>query len=143
MVTALGTFLQKLDEKGRIVLPSKARAELSEGGYLTRGQTHCVYLFSERQFQAYRDQMREQVPEGMPAAAFNRLLFASVVSITPDKTNRVSIPEPLRQYARLERDLAVLGLEDRMEIWDAQSWQDYQAKYERQFSDLFGDERDG
>jgi MraZ protein len=136
MVAALGTFWQKLDEKGRLILPAKARAELAGGTYLTRGQGNCVFLFSEAQFEAYRAERALTTPPGMPAIAFDRIFFSSVVAQEPDKQGRITISQDLRDYAHLDRDLAVIGLAHRMEIWDAAAWNQYLAAYEAEFSQL-------
>jgi MraZ protein len=131
---AWGASFVKLDEKGRVILPSKARASLSQGTYLTRGQDRCVYLFSRPQFDAYRDKIRAAAPENMPAVAFDRVFFSSVVVQDMDKQGRITVPAILRDYASLERELAVLGLEDRMEIWDLGHWQSYLDQYLDPFS---------
>ncbi|MDR3202939.1 MAG: division/cell wall cluster transcriptional repressor MraZ [Bifidobacteriaceae bacterium] len=136
MVAAFGTFWQKLDEKGRIILPAKSRAELAGGTYLARGQDRCLFLFSAAQFDAYRGEMAADAPPGMPALAFDRIFFSSVVGQEPDKQGRITLPPDLRDYAGLERDLAVIGLEKRLEIWDAARWNSYLDQYVGDFSGL-------
>jgi MraZ protein len=136
MAAALGTFWQKLDDKGRIILPAKARAELAGGTYLTRGQDRCLFLFSSDQFDAHRSDTAAAAPPGMPALAFDRVFFSSVVAQDPDKQGRITIPGELREYAGLDRDLAVIGLEKRMEIWDADRWNAYLDAYVADFSSL-------
>jgi MraZ protein len=136
MVAALGTFLLKLDDKNRIILPAKARVDLAPGTYLTRGQDRCVFLFSEQQFADYRQEMADQAPPGMPAMAFDRVFFSSVVPQNLDKQGRLTIPSDLRDYAGLDRELAVIGLEKRMEIWDAAAWTAYLDQYIAEFSAL-------
>jgi MraZ protein len=136
MVAAFGTFRQKLDDKGRIILPAKARADLAAGTFLTAGQDRCVFLFSQSQFDAYRAAKAQDSPPGMPAMAFDRVLFSSVVTQEVDKQGRITIPPDLRSYAGLDRDLAVIGLESRMEIWDAEAWTAYLAQYEQEFASL-------
>jgi MraZ protein len=136
MVAALGTFMQKLDDKGRLILPAKARPDLADGAYLTRGQGNCLFLFSTSQFDAYRDLMARNAPVGMPAMAFDRVFFSSVVRGELDKQGRITIPAELRKYAGLARDLAIIGLARRMEIWDATRWNEYLETYEADFSAL-------
>jgi MraZ protein len=131
-----GTFFVKLDEKGRIVMPAKARSELIDGAYLTSGQDRCLFLFTESQFTAYRDQMALNAPPGMPALAFDRVFFSSVVAGSVDKQGRLAIPPKLRDYAGLDRELAVIGLATRMEIWNAETWQTYLDYHEADYSAL-------
>jgi MraZ protein len=134
---AFGHSSNKLDEKGRVILPPRARAALATGAYLTRGHDNCVYLFSKPQFDDNRERNRANTPPGMPAIAFERIFYSSVVTADVDKQGRVTIPPLLRQYADLSRDLVIIGLEDRMEIWDAARWQSYLDEYVDQYAQLY------
>jgi MraZ protein len=131
---AWGASFVKLDEKARVIVPAKARAGLAGGVYLTRGGKDCIYLFSREQFDAYRDKVREAMPKDMPAIAFDRLFYSSVVTQEMDKQGRITIPTALKDYASLDRDLAVFPLGDRIEIWAAAHWQEYVDQYEEQYS---------
>ncbi|MDR2379969.1 MAG: cell division/cell wall cluster transcriptional repressor MraZ, partial [Bifidobacteriaceae bacterium] len=123
MSEAWGGFSVKLDDKHRVIVPPKARPALEIGGtYLTRGQDRCIALFSRPQFDEYREKIRLSVPADMPAVAFDRLFFNSVVTQDMDKQGRVTIPLKLREYASLDRDLMVTLLDNRIEIWDAGKW---------------------
>jgi MraZ protein len=133
---AWGASFVKLDDKNRVILPPKVRAALADGTYLTRGQDECVFLFSRPQFDAHRERYRAQAPAGMPAMAFDRIFYSSVVVQDIDKQGRISIPQMLREYAGLTRDLAVIAMEERMEIWDAGRWQAYLDQYLEQYSQL-------
>jgi MraZ protein len=95
-----------------------------------------VFLFSQEQFELYREHNREQAPPGMPPMAFDRVFFSSVVTQDIDKQGRITVPPSLRAYAGLDRELAVIGLEERMEIWDAAKWQAYLDQYVAQFASL-------
>ncbi|MDR1799765.1 MAG: cell division/cell wall cluster transcriptional repressor MraZ [Bifidobacteriaceae bacterium] len=136
MSEAYGEQFIKLDEKGRIILPSKARPAMADGVYLTRGQSQCIYLFSKPQFEAHRQYNREHAPAGMPAIAFDRIFYSSVVNQDMDKQGRITVPPAQRQNAGLERDLAVIGLEERIEIWDAAAWRAYLDQYTAQYAAL-------
>ncbi|MDR2374529.1 MAG: division/cell wall cluster transcriptional repressor MraZ [Bifidobacteriaceae bacterium] len=133
---ALGESLIKLDDKGRIILPAKARGALTDGVYLTRGQGECVFLFSEAQFDLYTEQNRAAAPPGMPAIAFDRVFYSGVVVQDMDKQGRVLVPPNLREYAGLSRDVAVIGLKQRLELWDAARWRAYLNDYTPQYSEL-------
>ena len=138
MNEAFGSFPVKLDEKSRLILPAKARAQWAEGTFLVKGQDQCLHLFSKDQFDRRRELIREETPEGIPALAFDRVFFSSLVSQTPDKQGRITIPSALRQYASLDRDVVMVGLEGRMEIWDVIVWQEYLDTYAKQFASLKG-----
>jgi MraZ protein len=131
----LGTYAPKLDEKGRVILPAKFRDELAGGVVVTRGQDRCLYVFSTREFELVHDKIRQAPISSRQARDYQRLFLSGASAETPDKQNRVTIPAPLRSYAGLERDLMVVGVGSRAEIWDAETWNDYLTKQEAAFSD--------
>ncbi|MCI2958834.1 division/cell wall cluster transcriptional repressor MraZ [Agromyces atrinae] len=130
----LGTYEPKLDEKGRIILPAKFRDELSNGLVLTRGQEHCIYVFSAREFEDLHDKIRQAPVTSKQARDYMRVFLSGATAETPDKQNRVTIPASLRSYAGLDRDLAVIGAGSRVEIWSQTSWQDYLTEQEAAFA---------
>lgn len=131
----LGTYSPKLDEKGRVILPARFREELSSGVVVTRGQERCLYVFSGREFEAMHEKIRQAPVTSKQARDFLRVFLSGASSETPDKQNRVTIPAPLRAYAGLDRDLAVIGAGNRAEIWDAGAWDRYLEEQENVFSD--------
>ena len=117
----LGTYTPRLDEKSRLILPAKFRDELSDGLVLTRGQERCVYVFSMEEFQRVHNQMREAPLSSRQARDYIRVFLSGASDETPDKQGRITIPAPLREYAGLDRDVAVVALA-RAEIWDQAAW---------------------
>jgi MraZ protein len=130
----LGTHAPKLDDKGRIILPAKFRDELASGLVLTRGQEHCVYVFSQREFEALHEKIRQAPVTSKQARDYLRVFLSGASAEVPDKQNRVTIPSALRSYAGLDRDLVVIGAGSRAEIWDAQAWETYLAEQEAAFA---------
>lgn len=131
----LGTYNPKLDDKGRIILPAKFRDELAQGMVMTRGQEHCVYVFSQREFESLHDKIREAPVTSKQARDYLRVFLSGASAETADKQNRVTIPPALRSYAGLDRDLVVIGAGSRAEIWDAEAWETYLAEQEAAFAD--------
>jgi MraZ protein len=132
----LGSYEIKLDDKGRLLLPAKSRDVLENGTYITRGQDRCLFLFSNSQFKHYKEQIKEYAPPNIPAMAFDRVLFSSVINQNLDKQGRITVSQALREYAELKRNIAVVGLENRIEIWDSDNWNKYLKLYEDGFSGL-------
>ena len=130
----LGTYAPKLDDKGRIILPAKFRDELASGLVLTRGQEHCVYVFSQREFESLHEKIRQAPVTSKQARDYLRVFLSGASAEVPDKQNRVTIPASLRTYAGLDRDLVVIGAGSRAEIWDAQAWETYLAEQEAAFA---------
>jgi MraZ protein len=131
-----GTYTPRLDDKGRLFLPAKFRDELSEGLVVTRGQERCLYVWSMEEFTKLTERLRETSVTSRSARNYVRMFFAGASDETPDKQGRITVPPMLRGYASLERDCVVIGAMNRIEIWDAASWQTYSDEQEQAFADL-------
>lgn len=130
----LGTHEPRLDEKGRLILPARYRDELSAGLVLTRGQERCVYVFPMREFERLHEQLRATPVTARSARNHLRMFLSGATDDVPDKQGRVTIPAPLRQYAGLDREVAVIGAGSRVEIWDAAAWHAFVAEQEDEYS---------
>jgi MraZ protein len=135
-VVFLGTYTPRLDDKGRLFLPAKFRDELAEGLVMTKGQERCLYVFSRAEFERLTERLREAPLSAKNARDYSRVFFASANDDVPDKQGRVTVPQPLRDYAGLNRECVVIGANTRLEIWDAQAWESYLAASEDEFSSL-------
>jgi MraZ protein len=132
----LGTYSPRLDDKGRLFLPAKFRDELAGGLVVTKGQERCLYVFSGGEFARLTERLREAPLTAKGARDYSRVFFASAHDDVPDKQGRVTVPQPLRDYAGLSRDCVVIGANTRVEIWAADAWADYLAGQEEHFSSL-------
>ena len=131
-----GTYTPRLDDKGRLFLPAKFRDELAEGLVVTRGQERCLYVWSMEEFTKLTERLRDTSVTNKSARDYVRMFFAGASDETPDKQGRITVPPMLRGYASLERDCIVIGAMNRIEIWDAASWQTYSDQQEQAFADL-------
>lgn len=132
----LGTHTPKLDEKGRVILPAKFRDELQAGLVVTRGQENCLYVFSAAEFAAVHDKIRQAPVTSIEARNYLRVFLSGASDELPDKQGRVTIPAALRQYADLSKELVVIGVGSRAEIWNATAWNEYLAKQETEFANV-------
>lgn len=132
----LGTFTPRLDDKGRLILPAKFRARLQPGLVMTRGQERCLFLLPVDEFGRMYDKLRQAPVTSREARDYQRVFLAGASDELPDKQGRVSIPAPLRAYAGLDRDVAVVGMGTRVEVWDARAWESYLAEKEDAYSDV-------
>jgi len=130
----LGTHTPKLDDKGRIFLPAKFREELAAGVVVTRGQERCLYVFSKSEFASVHEKIRQAPVTSEEARKYLRLFLSGASDDTPDKQGRVLVPQLLREYAGLHKDLVIIGVGSRAEIWDATSWQEYLSSNEEKFA---------
>ena len=132
----LGTHAPKLDEKGRVILPAKFRDELQGGLVVTRGQDRCLFVFSTAEFALVHDKIRQAPVTSAEARNYLRVFLSGASDEQPDKQGRITIPAALRDYAGLGKDLVVIGVGTRAEIWDATAWNDYLAKQENSFANV-------
>ena len=123
----VGTFEHSLDGKGRVVLPSQFRNELAGRGFIAQYQ-QCLGLWTREGFDEVANRLREKVREGLAPQNAVRALAANAVQVEPDAQGRILIPQRLREYAGLDRDVAVIGALDRIEIWDAARWRTLSAE---------------
>ncbi|MFY9262782.1 MAG: division/cell wall cluster transcriptional repressor MraZ [Actinomycetaceae bacterium] len=131
----LGTYEPRLDDKGRLILPAKYRDQLTDGLVITRGQEHCLYVFPMVEFENILARLRQAPITSKDARSYTRVFLSGANDQTPDKQGRITIPALLREYAGLERDLAVIGSGSHIEIWDMDSWNAYLSANEQDFAD--------
>ena len=132
----LGTHTPKLDEKGRLFLPAKFRDEMREGLVITRGQERALDIRTRADFAVFTEKFKNASQTDAGTRAYGRMLFALATEQVPDKQGRVTITPELRQYAGLERDAVVIGVYDRIEVWEPRSWTAYTADQEQAFANL-------
>lgn len=130
----LGTYTPRLDEKGRLILPAKFRPQLAQGLVMTRGQERCLFLLPVEEFRRMHDQIRQAPVTSKQARDYLRVLLSGASDEVPDKQGRISIPQILRSYAGLDRDVAVIGTGTRVEIWDLAAWESYLALQESEYA---------
>ena len=136
----MGTYRPKLDEKGRLFLPAKFRAALAEGVVVTQGQENCLYVWPPAVFDREIGAGMDRPLSSRAGRSLARMFFAGARGLTPDKQGRIGVPAPLREYAGLEKDVVVIGVRDRLEIWDPARWEEYQAAESERFAALDDDD---
>ncbi len=112
----LGTSDHNLDSKGRVILPSEFRAEIGASFYITMGFNRCLQVMSEAEFDRLRSQIR-QLPADK-ALSLQYLLISPAKSVSPNAQGRIQIPQKLREDAGLCGEVTVVGMDNRIEIWD-------------------------
>lgn len=117
-----GEYKHSLDSKGRLFIPARFREELGESFFITKGLDNCIAVYSEESWNAIEEKTR-----ALPLSKsrnLQRMLFASAVKCELDSQGRILIPAKLREYAGLLKDVLVIGVSSRAEIWDAMRWKE-------------------
>ena len=132
----LGEFEHSLDDKGRLAIPAKFRPELGQGLVLTRGLDRCLFAWPMAEWQIVADKLGRLSLMHAEARRLQRLLFAGAVDIQLDRLGRVLVPAFLRGYAGLQDAVVVVGVLNRIEIWDRGLWAEERTAAETQSAEL-------
>jgi MraZ protein len=126
----IGEYKHSIDEKGRMAIPAKFRPDLSHAAVVTRGLDHCLYVFTQGEWEAMAQKIKSLPMTNANARAFQRLMLAGATEVEFDAQGRVLLPEYLRTYAGLKKQAVVAGVYSRLEIWDEDAWNAYKEKTE-------------
>lgn len=132
----IGEYQHVLDEKGRLAIPLKFRSDLSKGAIVTRGLDNCLFLFGAEEWTKLAAKITSLPISAANARAFSRLMLAGAMDVDIDKQGRIIIPDYLRQFASIKKNVVVAGLYSRIEIWDAEVWEQYKLKTEENSADI-------
>ena len=120
----MGEHSHNIDEKGRVIMPAKFREQLGDNFVLTKGLDGCLFVYPMSEWEEIQKRFRETSLASKDARTFSRFFFGSATEVEIDKQGRVNIPAPLRSYAQLKKDVTLVGVLDRIEIWDTESWEE-------------------
>jgi MraZ protein len=125
-----GTHSRTLDDKHRMVLPKRVREQLEdpETLFVTPGPDQCLWLYTQAGLEQLAAKLDQAPATDAEARVFRRLYFAQTEAVDMDRTGRILIPERLVQFAGLRHEVALIGVRDHLELWDAQRWQRYLAE---------------
>ena len=135
-----GEYEHSIDKKGRLIVPSKFRESFKEYDieklYITRGLDKCLFMFTENEWKSQEAKFKSVSFTKSEARKFNRMYFAGAIQIECDKQGRILIPKYLKDYAGIRRDVMIIGVSNRIEIWAKESWQDYYNNSKESFEDI-------
>ncbi len=126
----IGEYTHSVDDKGRVSVPAKFRQDLVAGVVVTRGFDGCLFLYPRAQWDEKAAVWAKLPITQKKNRAFARLLLAGAWDAVLDAQGRVILPEYLRRFAGITKQVTVAGLYNRIEIWDEDAWQEYKAKTE-------------
>lgn len=127
----IGEYSHNLDPKKRLSIPSKFRRELGAGAVLTRGLDGCLWLFPKSQWEALAGRIAALPMAQAQSRSFARLLLSGASEAPFDSLGRILVPDYLKEYAKLTREVVVTGVHTRLELWDRTAWEHYKKKLEK------------
>ncbi len=132
-----GEYEHGIDNKGRLILPARIREVAKENGvdkfFVTRGLDKCIFMFAESEWRLQENKFKSLSFTKEQARHFNRLFFSGAVEVIPDRQGRFIIPQYLKDFAGIKSDAIVIGVANRIEIWELQAWR---AFFERTSADF-------
>lgn len=126
----IGEYSHNLDEKGRLAIPVKFRNQVKKGAVVTRGLDNCLFLYTKAEWEKLAEKLAALPISQSNSRAFARLMLAGAMDVETDSQGRVVLPEYLRKFAELKKEVVIAGLYNRMEIWDSGKWESYKGQTE-------------
>lgn len=121
----LGEYNHNIDEKGRVIVPAKFRDDLGISFIVTKGLDNCLFIYSKNEWNTFETKLKDLPLTNENARNFIRFFFSGATECELDKQGRINIPQNLREYASLNKDLSIIGVSTRVEIWDREKWNKY------------------
>lgn len=134
----LGEFVHVIDDKGRLTIPAKFRADLSQDFVITRGIDRCLAIYPISEWENLAEQVSKLPMTDRRARAFRRLVFANASDVTLDSNGRILIPPRLREYAHLDGQAIIAGLNTYIEVWSPDTWSEERERVEGEEVDIEG-----
>ena len=135
-----GTFGHTIDKKGRLIIPSKFRTSFKEHYvekfYITTGLDKCLFMFTEEEWKRQESKFKTMPFTNADARKFNRLYFAGASDVECDKQGRILVPKYLKDFAEIKKDVVIIGISNRIEIWAKDKWNDYYESSKQSFEDI-------
>ena len=132
----MGEFNHSIDDKLRLIIPSKFRDELGEKVIITRGLENCLFIYSEKEWEKVVSKLKSLPFTKKDARSFTRMFLSGATTEEFDKQGRIKITKQLKDYASLTKDCVVIGVNDRLELWSKEKWNAFVEESKEDLSDL-------
>lgn len=132
----MGEFQHSIDAKGRLIIPAKFREKLGENFVVTRGLDGCLFGYPQDEWEKLEAKLTEMPLAKKDARLFVRFFYSAATECELDKQGRINIPQSLRQHANLEKSCVIVGVSNRIEIWDETRWQAFTDAAEENFDEI-------
>jgi MraZ protein len=135
-----GEFSHSIDRKGRLIMPAKfretAKANFIEKFFLTRGLDKCLFMFSEEEWRSQENKFKALSFTKQQARTFNRLYFSGAMDSTPDRQGRILLPQYLKDFAGIKKDVVIVGVSNRIEIWAKDLWTEFYGNSRQSYEEI-------
>lgn len=135
----MGEYIHSVDEKGRVIMPLKFREQLSQTFYITKSIDRCLFVYDEEEWKLMYEKMRSLKLTSERARRFTRNMFGPARELTVDKQGRIIIPQNLRDYAGIDKEVVITGVATKIEIWSKEVFDENRKEEEEDFYELIED----
>ncbi len=132
----IGEYNHTLDEKKRLAVPAKLRKELGKGAVLTRGFDNCLALYPLKEWEKLAEKLSKLPAGQMEARGVARIILSGAAEVQFDSLGRILIPDYLKDYAKIGKNVVIAGVLDHLEIWDQTQWENYKQRTEKEIGDM-------
>ncbi|NLA08370.1 MAG: division/cell wall cluster transcriptional repressor MraZ [Parcubacteria group bacterium] len=132
----IGEYHYNLDAKGRLAIPAKLRHNLGENAIVTRGLDSCLFVYPSKEWDVLIERLNSLPLTKSDSRAFSRFMLAGAIETDIDQQGRILIPDHLRKFASLNKKVVIVGVNNRLEIWDENLWNEYRLKTERDVNEI-------
>ncbi|MGC6767212.1 division/cell wall cluster transcriptional repressor MraZ [Enterococcus sp. LJL128] len=132
----IGEFQHNIDAKGRLIVPAKLRDELGETFIVTRGMDGCLFGYPLSEWEILEEKLKSMPLAKKDARTFVRFFYSAATECEVDKQGRINIPAALRTHADLKKGCVIIGVSNRIEIWDEERWTAFSTEAEENFDEI-------
>lgn len=132
----LGQYEHSIDEKGRLIMPSKYRESLGDEFIITFGLDTCLFVYPLSEWKMISEKIKSFPLGKKDARAFSRILFSRALNCSMDNQGRINIAKYLKDYAHINKEIMIIGVSDRIEIWNRKLWQKYSTEMVDSYEDI-------
>lgn len=132
----IGEYHYKIDEKGRVSIPAKFRNDLRKQVVVTKGIEKCLILYPQKEWEKLASKISSLPISKEKTRAFARLTLAGAMDVEVDSQGRIILPDYLRNYAKIKKNVVIAGLYNRLEIWDEAEWEMYKESSESESKEI-------
>ncbi len=132
----MGEYNHTIDAKGRLIVPAKFREALGDEFVVTKGLDGCLFVYSNSEWNAFEEKLRTLPLTNKNARQFTRFFLAGAAACEVDKQGRILLPQVLREFAKLEKDVVLVGVASRIEIWSKEVWEESVNTYDTDMDEV-------
>ena len=135
-----GEYFHSIDRKGRLILPAKfretAKSQFIEKFFVTRGLDKCLFMLSEEEWRSQESKLKAMPFTKQQSRTFNRLYFSGAVEIVFDSQGRILLPQNLKEYAEIKKEVVIVGVANRIEIWAKDKWNEFYGNSRQSYEEI-------